>query len=50
MVDLGMYIFKILNTREITPEELFKNTYVKELYESEHERTATKRLCVIRDT
>ena len=47
MVDLGTYIFKGLNTREITPEEYFTNAYVEEVYELEHVRTATKRLHVI---
>ena len=42
MVDLGTYIFKGLNTGKITPEESFTNAYVKELYESENVRTATK--------
>ena len=31
MVDMGMHIFKDLNTRGITPEELFTNTYVEEV-------------------
>ena len=47
MVDLGTYIFKDLNTDKITPEELFTNAYVKEVYESEHVRLATKQLRVI---
>ena len=47
MVDLGTYIFKDLNTGKITPEESFTNSYVEEVYESEHVCTATKRLCVI---
>ena len=49
MVDLGTYIFKILNTGEITPEESFTNSYVEEVYGSEHVRSATKQLCVILD-
>ena len=49
MAYLGMYLFKDLNTGEITPEELFTNAYVKEVYESEHVHTATKRLSVIID-
>ena len=49
MVDLGKYIFKDSNTGKITPEESFTNAYVKELYESEHVRTAEKRLHVILD-
>ena len=32
VVNLGTYIFKYLNTREITPEESFANAYVKEVY------------------
>ena len=28
MVDLGTYIFKVLNTGKITPEEFFTNAYV----------------------
>ena len=47
MVDLDTYIFKDLNTGKITPEESFTNAYVEEVYESEHVRTATKRLRVI---
>ena len=49
MVNLGMYIFKYLNTGEITPEEYFTNAYVEEVYESEYVNTATKRLRVILD-
>ena len=49
MVDLGKYIFKDLNTGKITPEEFFTNVYAEEVYESEHVRTATKRLHVILD-
>ena len=44
MVDLGMYTFKDLNTGKITPEESFTNTYVEEVYESEHVCTATKKI------
>ena len=40
---------KKLNTWKITPESLFTNAYVKEVYESEHVRTATKLLRVILD-
>ena len=47
MVNLGTYIFKYLNTGKITPEESFTNAYVKEVYESDHVRTATKRLRLI---
>ena len=50
MVDLGAYIFKDLNIGKIKPEEPFTDTYVKELYESEHAHTATKRLRVILDS
>ena len=42
IVDLGTYIFKYLNTGKTTPEEIFTNAYAKELYYSEHVRTATK--------
>ena len=47
MVDLVAYIFKDLNTGKITPEELFTNAYVEEVYESDHVSTATKQLRVI---
>ena len=47
MVNLGTYIFKYLNTGKITPEESLTNAYVKEVYESDHVRTATKRLRLI---
>ena len=43
MVNLGAYEFINVNTRKITPEESFKNTYVEEVYESEHVRTYTKK-------
>ena len=49
MVGLGTYIFNYLNIGKITPKESFTNTYVKEVYQSEHVRTATKRLRVILD-
>ena len=49
MVNLGAYIFKDLNIGKITPEELFTNAYVEEVYESEHVRIATKRLRVMLD-
>ena len=49
MVYLGMYEFKYLNTGKFTPKELFTNYYIKEVYESEHTRTTTKRLGVILD-
>ena len=49
MVELGTYIFKDLNTGKITPEESFNNAHVKEVYESEHVRNATKLLRVILD-
>ena len=29
MVDLGMYIFKYLNTGKITPQKSFNNAYVE---------------------
>ena len=47
MVYLGVYIFKYLNIGKIKPEESFTYAYVEEVYESEHVRTATKRLRVI---
>ena len=37
----------LIKYREITTGEFFTNAYVEEVYESEHERTATKRLHVI---
>ena len=42
VVDSGTYIHKYLNTGEIIPGESFTNYFVKEVYESEHVRTATK--------
>ena len=50
MVDLGTYIFKYFNGGKVTPEESFTNAYVEEVYESQHVRTATKRLRVIFDS
>ena len=47
MVDLGTYLFKSLNAGGNTPEEYFINDNAKEVYESEHVSTATKRLRVI---
>ena len=47
MVELSTYIFKDLYTWKIKPEEQFTNAYTKEVYESEHVRTATKQLSVI---
>ena len=47
MVDLGTYIFKDLDTEQITPEEYFTNAHVKEVYESDHVRTTTRWLCII---
>ena len=49
MVDLGTYLFKDLDTGKNTPEESFTNAYAGEVYESEHVRTAKKRLRVILD-
>ena len=49
MVDPGTYIFKDFNKGKIKPELFLTNAYVRELYESEHVRTATKRLRVILD-
>ena len=42
MVDLVTYVFKYVNTRKITPEELFTNAYVEEVYGLERVRNATK--------
>ena len=47
MVDLDTYIFKYLNTGEIKSQYIFTNAYVKEVYESQHVRTATKIVRVI---
>ena len=44
---LPTYKFKDLNTGSITPKESFNKAYVEEVYESEHVRTAIKRLRVI---
>ena len=49
MVNLGTYIFNYLNIGVNTPEELFTNAYVEDVYDSEHICTATKRLRVILD-
>ena len=49
MDDLVTYEFKNLNTGKITPKELFTNTYIEELYDSEHFRITTKLLRVILD-
>ena len=49
MVDSGTYVFKDLNAGVIKTKEQFTDAYVKEVYESEHIRTATKRLRVILD-
>ena len=49
MVDLGMYIFKDLNTGKTTIKESFTNANVKELYESGHAHNSTKQLCAILD-
>ena len=49
MVDLGTYAFKDLNQGKFTPEYFFTNSYVEEVYESEHVLTATKQLRVILD-
>ena len=43
IVDLGMYVFKYLNTGEIKPEGSFTGTYVEDVYESVHVHTDTKR-------
>ena len=44
---MGKCEFKYLNTGKITPEELFTNTYVEEIHESEKVRTSTKKIHVI---
>ena len=49
MVNLSTYIIINLNTAKITPEEFFTNSYVVEVYESEHVHIATKQLSVILD-
>ena len=49
MVDLNMYQVKYLNTGKITPDEYFMNTYLEEVFESQHVRTSTKKLCTILD-
>ena len=49
MVDLGAYIFKDLNIREIKPEESFIDTFVEEVYEPEHVHNTKKLLLVILD-
>ena len=49
MVDSGTYIFKYLNTGKITPEEYLTNYQAKELYDSEHVHTSTKKIPVILD-
>ena len=47
MLDMGTHEFKDINTGNITPEELFTNTYAEEIHEYEQVRTYTKRLHVI---
>ena len=49
MFDLGAYVFRDLNTRKSKPEEQFTDTYVEEVYQSEHVRTAPKQLRLILD-
>ena len=49
MDNLGTFLFKDLNTKKSTPEELFTNAYVEQVYESEHINTAKKLLRVILD-
>ena len=49
MVYFRAYIFKDLNIGKIKPEESFTDTYVQEVYDSEHVRTAIKRLQVTSD-
>ena len=47
IVYLSTYKFKYLNKGKIIPEELFRNTFTEESYESEHVCNATKLLSVI---
>ena len=49
MVDLGVYVFKDLNTRRIKTANVFTNSYVEEVYDSEDVRTSTRRLRIILD-
>ena len=49
MVDLGVYVFKDLNTGGIKPEESFTGAYIKEVHGSAHVCASTKRLPVILD-
>ena len=44
---MGTYECKYLSTGEITHEESFTDAYVKEVFESEHVRTAKKLLHVM---
>ena len=50
MVDLGRHVFKILNTGKITPDKLFANAYIGEVYKSEHAQSASKLLRLILDS
>ena len=43
MVDMGTFQFKDLNAGKITPEELFMDAYVEEIYGLENFRSYTKR-------
>ena len=49
MIHLGTYESKDLNTGRITPEDYFMNSYLEEVFESEHVRTSTKQLLTILD-
>ena len=42
VIKLSTYVFKYLNTGEITPEEFFTDPYAKEVYESEYVHTDKK--------
>ena len=42
MIKLDTHEFKVLNVGNITPEELFMNSYKEEIYESKQVHTSTK--------
>ena len=42
MVDLGTDEFNNLNTKKITPENIFTNAYTEKIHESEQVHTSTK--------
>ena len=49
MVDLGAYLCKDLNTSKLKTYESFTDTYIKDLYDSEHVHTDTKLVFVLLD-